>query len=272
MQNLQSRPSLPPTLPDITVNGQTISPADIDREVQYHPADDLRMARRQAATALVVRELLLQRARALGIEAMPIEDETRHEAVIRVLIERECAVPEPTGADCRRYFDNNRERFRTPNRHEVSHIFFPAPNDDADARAQARAAARAVLDGLDGDVGAFAAAAAEHSRCPSRDQGGRLGLIDRGQTAPEFEKALSRLAIGEIARHPLETRYGFHVVLLHDREPGEPLPIDAVAGDIAAYLHEQVQRRAISQYLKVLAGEAEIAGIDLDAADTPLVG
>lgn len=271
MQKLHSHPNLPPTLPDVVVNGHRISSADIDREVQYHPASDLRIARHQAATALVVRELLLQRARRLDIKATPIEDESHDECLIRVLIERECAVPEPTEVDCRRYFDRNGERFRTPDLHEVSHIYFPAPNDDADARAQARAAARQVLNELNGDVGGFATAAAEHSHCPSREKGGLLGVIERGQTAPEFEKALSRLLVGEIAHHPLETRYGFHVVLVHAREPGEPLPFDAVASDIAAYLREQVQRRAISQYLKMLAGEAEIAGIKLDAAGSPLV-
>jgi peptidyl-prolyl cis-trans isomerase C len=45
-----------------------------------------------------------------------------------MLIERECAAPEPMDADCRRYFNQNPERFRTPDLHEVSHILFPAPN------------------------------------------------------------------------------------------------------------------------------------------------
>lgn len=255
----------------IRVNQRTVTRDEIDREVQYHPARNQNDARRQAAMALVVRELLLQRAATLAIEASPAEDESQEEALIRVLIERECDAPEPTDADCQRYFEQNCQRFRTPDIHDVSHIFFPAPNDDADLRAEARAAARTVLDEMNGDCERFAEAARAHSRCPSRDNGGHLGLIERGQTAPEFEKALSRLPVGAITQHPLETRYGFHLVLIHHREPGQPLPFEVVHSDIAAYLREQVQRRALSQYVKVLAGDADINGIDLEAATSPLV-
>lgn len=256
----------PPAGPEIRINGRLIARDAIDREMQHHPAPSLDTARRQAGLALVVRELLLQRAEALALRATPIEDETHEEALIRMLIERDCATPEPMEADCRRYFNQNPERFRTPDLHEVSHIFFPAPDDDPEARAAARNSARAVLDELEGNPARFASAARKYSHCPSRDQGGHLGLLERGQTAPEFEKALSRLRIGEIARHPLETRYGFHIVLLHHREPGQPLPFEALRSDIAAYLREQAQRRAISQYLRILAGEADIEGINLDAA------
>jgi peptidyl-prolyl cis-trans isomerase C len=262
--------SRPAAAPEIRINGRLIARDAIDREMQHHPAPSLDTARHQAGLALVVRELLLQRAEALALRATPVEDETHEEALIRMLIERECAAPEPMDADCRRYFNRNPERFRTRDLHEVSHIFFPAPNDDPEARAAARNSARAVLDELEGNPAQFASMARKHSHCPSREQGGHLGLIERGQTAPEFEKALSRLSIGEIARHPLETRYGFHIVLLHHREPGQPLPFEALRSDIAVYLREQAQRRAISQYLWILTGEAEIEGIDLDAAASPL--
>lgn len=256
---------------DITVNGRTITRDAIDREVQYHPAPSIEDGRRQAAVALVVRELLVQRAEVLGVTAQPVEDETAEEACIRMLVERECACPEPAEADCRRYFETNGGRFRTPDMHEVSHILLPAPNDDEALRHEARKAARDVLAELDGDTAHFAEMARLYSRCPSREAGGHLGLVERGQTAPEFERALSRMPVGEISRHPLETRYGFHVVLVHQRQPGKPLPFETVRLDIARYLSEQVYRRAISQYLRVLASQADIRGIDFDAASTPLV-
>jgi peptidyl-prolyl cis-trans isomerase C len=255
----------------ITVNGREISRDAIDREVQHHPAPSIDEARRQAVTALVVRELLIQRAEALGPTREAEGDETAEEAAIARLIEQECDCPAPSEEDCRRYFEANRDRFRTPDAHEVSHIFLPAPNEDETLRAEARNAARNLISQLDGDTGRFAELARAHSRCPSREQGGHLGLITRGQTAPEFERALSRLPAGEINHHPLETRYGFHVVLVHQRAHGEPLPFDAVRARIAAYLSEQVHRRAVSQYVQLLAGQAAIHGIDLEAATTPLV-
>lgn len=164
--------SRPPAGAEIRINGRLIARDAIDREMQHYPAPSLDTARRQAGLALVVRELLLQRAGELALRATPIEDETREEALIRMLIERECAAPEPMEADCRRYFDQNPARFRTPDLHEVSHVFFPAPDNDPEARAAARNSARAVLDELEGNPARFAGAARKHSRCPSRDQGG----------------------------------------------------------------------------------------------------
>ena len=53
--------------PGITVNGFKITPDQISAEVQYHPAADLPEAKYQAMQALVIRELLIQRAASLGL-------------------------------------------------------------------------------------------------------------------------------------------------------------------------------------------------------------
>jgi len=257
---------------DILVNGQVITEDSINREVQYHPAPNLRTARRQAATALVVRELLLDEAQRQGLDTItPEGDETREEAMIRDLLDRKVDRPEPTESDCRQWFETNREKLRTPDQHEVSHILLPAPPDDEELRHQAKKQAKALVQQLRSDKASFLTLAREYSRCPSAEEGGHLGIISRGQTTPEFERALSRLPVGEVAEHPLESRYGFHVVLIHKREEGRPLSFEEARPQIESYLSESVYRRAVSQYIQILAGEADIQGIDLDAATSPLV-
>ena len=58
---------------------------------------------------------------------------------------------------------------------------------------------------------------------------------------------------------------------LDRRIEGRQLPFEAVSEQIAAYLREHVWRRAVSQYLQLLVGQAEIRGIALNGASTPLV-
>ena len=87
-----------------------------------------------------------------------------------------------------------------------------------------------------------------------------------GQTVPEFERALGRLSIGEIAPHPIETRYGFHVVLVERRIEGRELPFDMVRARIAVWLNEKVRRVAVQQYLAILAARADISGVDMSAS------
>lgn len=249
----------------ISVNGVEIPEAAIYAEMQYHPAPDAAAAQREAAVALVVRELLNQEAARLAIEG---ESE---EARLDALLAREVKTPEPDAAACRRYYENNRRRFRSPDICESHHILFAAAPDDATGRAAARDRAEAAIRRLEAEPGLFADLAREMSDCPSRAVGGNLGQVTRGSTVPELETFLFNLEEGQLCPVPVESRYGFHVVRLDRRIPGRDLPYEAVAERIAAYLAEAAWTRAVHQYIQVLAGRARLAGIDIAGADSPLV-
>src|SRR5690606_52936 len=85
----------------------------------------------------------------------------------------------------------------------------------------------------------FAEMARALSACPSAATGGSLGQIATGQTAPEFEAALAGLAPQTLCPHPVETRYGVHVVRLDRKIPGRTLPFELVRQRIAEYLAER---------------------------------
>jgi peptidyl-prolyl cis-trans isomerase C len=261
-----------PTVPPIRVNEREIGFEEIAREVQYHPAPTLQEARVRAARALVVRELLLAEAGRQGIDGSDcMAGESDDEACIRKLIETEVEVPEPDQADCLRYYQSNTSRMRTADEHEVSHILVPAPPDDADIRAEARKKAMGLTAELRAHPDKFLSLAKDFSSCPSASEGGYLGWIARGQTAPEFEKSLSRLPVDEIPEYPVETRFGFHVVWIHKRNEGSPIAFEDCHEKIADYLREHVRRKAVSQYIRILAGRHEVVGFDMDGADSPMV-
>jgi peptidyl-prolyl cis-trans isomerase C len=56
-----------------------------------------------------------------------------------------------------------------------------------------------------------------------------------------------------------------------EREAGTPKSFESVRGAVEMTLRQQTYVAALRQYLQVLAGQAEIEGVDLDAAATPLV-
>jgi len=256
----------------VRVNGVVIPREAIAREVQHHPSCTPAEAWRAAARALAVRELLLQEACRLGVSCEPITDgdgrrETDEEARVRELVIRQVQTPRADEAACRRYYQQNRQRFRSSDIYEVAHILFAASKADTNSYGQARAAAEATLVFLREHPERFAALAAAHSACPSASQGGNLGQITLGQTTPEFEQAVLALAPGEISMEPVATRYGFHIVRLDRKHDGRELPFELVADSIAEYLQESVQRRAIAQYIARLASTASIEGIDLTSAE-----
>ncbi|MDZ4841247.1 MAG: peptidylprolyl isomerase [Hyphomicrobium aestuarii] len=270
------KPVIPVKPTDVSVNGVSISREDIAREAQNHPAATPREAWLSAARALAIRELLLQRARALGLTATPIADdngrrETDDEALVRAVIEIDVVVPSADDAACERFYSQNLKRFRTPDLFAASHILIAAAPGDRIGRDTARQSAEAILAVALEAPELFDHLAKTHSACPSKDLGGTLGQIGPGQTVPEFERALPMIPAGTIGRGPVETRYGFHIIRVEHREMGRQLPLEAVRERIAQYLDERVRRSASHQYVAVLAGAADIVGIDLNGSATPLV-
>jgi peptidyl-prolyl cis-trans isomerase C len=247
----------------ISVNGTTISEAAIGRELQFHPADSREEAARLAATALVLHELLGQRAREREIAGADEEER------IANLIDLDVHVPEPTQDEIARYYRRNSLRFMTPPLYEAAHIFFPARVSEEAEREEARARAEAVLAEALAQPRRFAELAKAHSACSSKDQGGSLGQVGKGDTNPELERAMATVDEGSITL--VASRQGFHVLRLDRRAAGKQLPLEQVSGWIENHLRETSKRRAISQYLQLLTAGAEIEGIELAAADSPLV-
>lgn len=247
----------------VQVAGTQISEADIAREMQHHRADDPHRARADAARALVVRELLrleIVRLR-LDAQAEPVAGETLEEASIRLLLEREAPVPTPDAADCRLYFERNRGRLHHPDRIRVRHILLAAPPADVEARASARETGERLIAELGEHPERFTEFAQRYSACPSKDEGGDLGWVGRGDTTPEFERQLFMLEPG-LAKLTVETRYGHHVTWIDAIERGEPLSYEEAAPRIAAYLETQARQNAIHQYLQLLQQRYPVRGLD----------
>jgi peptidyl-prolyl cis-trans isomerase C len=245
----------------ITVNGRQIDPARLDaeaagREGAAEPGDG-------AARELVLRELLCQRAARLGLAG---SEQERIDAVLAAEIQ----VPQAREEECRRYYDTHRERLRMDEWVEVRHILFQA-TARVDVR-RLRARAIEILGELRREGGAgFAQYARQYSNCPSARDDGYLGQLRRGATLPEFEAAVFAMPAHTLAEHLVESRHGFHIVATGERSAGRVPEFDEVRERIAAWLHEACRRRATHQYLQRLVGQAEIVGIPMQGADTPLV-
>lgn len=256
--------------PIVSVNGVQITPEAMAQELQYHPAESREEAVFLAARALVIRELLQQRIRELGVLLEVGAGENEEEAATRLLLEREVKVPDCDEATCVRYFDSNRGRFHSAPLLAVRHILLECAPDDAEARHVAHSQAEVLLLSLQESPASFADLALKYSACPSKAQGGSLGQVSKGQTVPELERQLFTLAPG-LASKPLESRYGWHVICVDQRIEGQPLPYEAVATAIRTQLQQGVWQKALVQYLQTLIGAADVRGIALQGADSPLV-
>ncbi|WP_333628248.1 peptidylprolyl isomerase [Stenotrophomonas cyclobalanopsidis] len=238
-----------------------ISEADIAREMQHHRAMRPEQSRAEAARALVVRELLRLEVQRLGLHAAQGGRVSDEEVLIQQLIEDAIEDRVPSDEDCRRYFEQNPERFRSPDRVRLRHILLAAPADDVAGRLEARNEGERLVAELKEAPHLFADFALRHSRCPSSSDGGDLGWLQRGQTTPEFDRQVFRLREG-LAGFPVESRWGYHVVCIDAREKGQPQPFEAVLPQIRDYLELQVRQREVQAYLLQLQERYPVRGLD----------
>lgn len=253
----------------IVVNGETIAESEIAQEVQHHPSDSVEQAICYASNALIIQRLLKQRARQQGLLQDGAET-SEEENAISQLLEQKAYAPAATDEECQRYFAANRSHFCSSPLVEASHILLPAAPDDVKARIELKQQAEALALQLCANPALFAEYAARHSACPSKEMGGSLGQLSKGQTVAEFERVLFNLP-GGVAEHPVETRYGYHIVQVHRKVEGQPLEYDMVSDQVRQYLNERAQRKAIGQYLQVLLSDAEIDGFTPQVPGSPLL-
>ena len=256
-----------PNAPPIFVNGVAIPENAIAQEAQNHHAASGAEARAAAARALAIRELLLQRAQAIGLRPAPQKDErgrleTPDEALVRQVLEQEAPAAEPSAAECQRVYEAAPERFQSPELYAASHILFSVVGEGAPASTAAHRRAVETIDALSSGAD-FATAARSLSACPTAGEGGALGQLRRGDLAEEMEKVLLALKPGQIAQAPVLTRFGWHVVRLDRHAPARALPFEAVEAHIRALLRARAWPAAAAKYVEHLARNADIEGIEL---------
>jgi peptidyl-prolyl cis-trans isomerase C len=233
--------------------------------------DDLR----QRACTELLRQAA-QRAGLLTADDVPMLDGVISEAAasaIEALLEQVLRVSEPSGEACHRHYAAHAAEYQTGECVQVRHILF-AVTPGVDVVALRKRAEETLLDVRCHDGNAndrFAEAARTWSNCPTGAAGGELGRLGAADCAPEFARELfGRAEVGVLPRL-VHSRFGLHIVEVLARESGVAQPFEAVRGAVAMALRQASYVTALRQYLQLLAGDAQVEGVDLAAADTPLV-
>ena len=224
-------------------------------------------------------ELLRQAAQAhelLASDEPPGSDGVSSEATssaIEILLERELKIPDPSEDACRRHYAAHAAKYRTGEKVQARHILF-AVTPGMDVVALRNRAETCLLDvrchdGTTDD--SFARSARQFSNCPTAADGGALGWLAASECAPEFARELfGHQEVGVLPRL-VHSRFGLHVVEVLAREPGQQQPFETVRGAVTTSLRQNTYVSALRQYLQLLAGQASVVGVDLEAAATPLV-
>lgn len=226
-------------------------------------------------------ELLRQEAIRLKILSPETASSVHHltendREVIENMLESQVVTPTPSSSECSRYYEANKNRYVVGQAVNMRHILF-AVTPGTPVQRLAGHAETALLDLMRKDAGAgfFQKKAKELSNCPSSQDGGNLGWIQPQECAPELARALFFDGEAQLGNglHPrlIHSRHGLHIVDILDRRAGTQLSFEEVKDKIEMHLSMQSRATALRQYMMLLVGAAEIEGIELEGADTPLV-
>ena len=163
------------------------------------------------------------------------------------------------------WYERNQAAAEQPERMRLRHILLRLPEDASEsdvqkARQALEAAAAKLKKGAD-----FAALAKQQSQDPgSAPDGGDLGWVQRGQTAPDFETAALALKPGQLSE-PVRTQFGLHLIKMDAYEAQRTRSFDEMRAEIRILLAEQKAAEHLRDVLDSLI-EANIIGAPMDKA------
>ncbi len=132
------------------------------------------------------------------------------------------------------YYQNHKSEFTIPEQVKARHILVKAKDKTKESMDKAKA--KMVEIASKTNVDNFAKMAKKHSDDPgSKAKGGDLGFFPRGRMVPEFEKAAFSTKKGKITE-PVETQYGYHIILVEDKKDEREESFEEVKTQIATQL------------------------------------
>jgi peptidyl-prolyl cis-trans isomerase C len=124
--------------------------------------------------------------------------------------------------------------------------------------------AKALIEKLDGGAD-FAELAKEHSTGPTGKDGGDLGWFDAAQMVQPFGDALKSMEKGKYSTAPVQTQFGWHVILLEDTRQTEAPSLESVKGKIV----NKLKQTALSGYMQGLRDSSKLVFNEKNAQPAP---
>ena len=238
-----------------TVNGSAIKESRVSEQMAQIPAELLQgrevEVRRQLLDRVIDQELVAQEAKKLDITSDAEYQKRLKLMTLQLQADAVMArkVSETvTPAALQSAYDARKAQLAFP-AVKAKHILLPT-----EAEANAIIAIATPQN--------FAQLAKEKSKGPSAQQGGDLGWFRREAMVPEFAAVAFSTPVGTVAKKAIKTQFGFHVILVEERNNSYVPPLDQVAPQ----LREELAQTVLQGYLGDLRKNATITYADAPAA------
>ncbi|KYH31783.1 putative peptidyl-prolyl cis-trans isomerase Cbf2 precursor [Clostridium tepidiprofundi DSM 19306] len=147
--------------------------------------------------------------------------------------------------EIRKYYDEHKEMFKSPESVRASHILVKEENEANDILKE-------INEGL-----SFEEAAKKYSQCPSSSIGGDLNYFTKGKMVPEFEQAAFSMEKDEIST-PVKTQFGYHIIKVTDKKQEETKSFEESKQQISQMLLGMKQNKVYLDKVEELKGKYDV--------------
>lgn len=238
-----------------TISGVEITENDLNAIIMRYPADkrgmfNSEMGKKQLLEQMISFDLMYK----LGNE-MKINETEEYKAnlaqvekdlLTQITINKVLAEVTVTDDEAKKYYDEHKNEFEQPATVSAKHIL--VDNEELCSEVKNKIAS--------GEL-SFEEAAKQYSTCPSKEQGGNLGVFGRGMMVPEFEDAAFALELNTVSE-PVKTQFGYHLIKTEAKNEASVAKFEDVKEQIIGNLMQQAQQNKYAQLMKELEAKYEV--------------
>lgn len=182
-----------------------------------------------------------------GLDEKHFRQEMKTQMLYWKLHDKVTAKTKVNDEEAKAYYEKNISKYSETGGIQISHILVATEKE-----------ARDILAKLNGGAD-FADLARQYSTCPSKEQGGDLGPVNKGSDlVPEFKEAALRLQPGELTKEPVKTKFGYHIIKAGDKKEARTPSFEEVKNSVITDLKNEKKDKAYNDYLNNLNEKADI--------------
>lgn len=174
-------------------------------------------------------------------------------------------------SDVLAYYNDNKDKYVTPEQVKASHILIPPPSPDT-AGVQSKDKKATIIKKNNLDTHDRALAVLKEAKAganwdslvvkysqdaTNNKKGGDLGYFARGRMVAAFDSASFVAEVGDIVG-PVKTRFGYHIIKIDDHKQSEPTLLDQeLKTTIQAMLKSEKEKTLADQFLDSLKADGK---------------
>jgi len=236
------------------VNGEIITLSDLKQKISTYPEfyqEYVKQAPQQALEDFIGEKLLMQKAKKFEGNykkriKKAVEEYKKDLLIKEFLTDQVLSKAQISQDEIKNYYNNNLKDFLIPERVHLYEIVVSTEEE-----------ARNILNRLSSGED-FSEIAKTESISQSKDKGGDLGMISRGQLMPELEEILFSMKPNQVLEKVIRTDQGYHIIKIGEKQPSHLQTLEEATPTIRQILINQKRSQLLNTYVNQIKNESKI--------------